>query len=115
MTLEWLLIIGAIAGLAAVSVLAVQNVIDDSTDLPPRPDIRIIDAEIQAAQVASDATEDMKNTPHSYSNSGYSTRCAAIPGSYPDVVTAAVWTAPTYTGTPPNHTVTAATCVLTRR
>ena len=115
MTLEWLLIIGAIAGLAAVSVLAVQNVIDDSTDLPPRPDIRIIDAEIQAAQVASEATEERKANPLNYVDSGYSTRCNAIPGSYTDVVSSAVWTLPTYTGIPPNHTVTAATCVLTRR
>ena len=62
-TLEWLLIFGAIAGIAASSVLAVQIVIDDSTDLPDRPDVRVVDAEIAAATVASEATEVMRGKP----------------------------------------------------
>ena len=65
-TLEWLLIFGAIAGLAAGSVLAVQIAIDNSTDLPDRPDVRVVDAEIAAATVASEATEVMRANPGNY-------------------------------------------------
>ena len=112
MTLEWLLIIGAIAGLAAVSVLAVQNVIDDSTDLPPRPDIRIIDAEIQAAQVASDANADIEANPGSYSDATYSGRCNQVASRFSDVVsTTPTWTLPIYSG---GTFTQRAQCVLTR-
>lgn len=54
-TLEWLLIVAAIAGIAATSVLIVQRVVDDATDVPPDPVTRMIDADIAAAVVAADA------------------------------------------------------------
>lgn len=72
-TLEWLLIVGAIAGLAAVSVLAVQQVLDSSTELPPRPDVRIVDAEIAAATAADGPS------------------CDAIAIDFSDVVSSADW------------------------
>ena len=120
MTLEWLLIVAAIAGLAAVSALAVQRAIDDSTDLPPDPEIRIIDAEIEAARVAHEATESMKASYNTYTSvdAGFRRDCTAIANSFADVLdplTQPVWTSPTRTGSAPDYTYTSAKCILTRK
>ena len=55
-TLEWLLIVGAVAGLAATSVLAVQRVVDDTSEVPVDPLVRVLEADIAAAFIAADAT-----------------------------------------------------------
>ena len=110
MTLEWLLIIAAIAGLAAVSALAVQRAIDDSTDLPPRPDVRVVDAEIEAAQVAHEANEDEKANPTGVVSD---VDCRAVATKYSDVVRFNSWTAPDYDPLTSAFT-TRAKCVLTR-
>ena len=55
-SLEWLLIVGAVAGLAAMSVLAVQRVVDDTSEVPVDPLVRVLEADIAAAFVAADAT-----------------------------------------------------------
>ena len=55
-TLEWLLIVGAVAGLAASSVLVVERVTDSTADVPDDIHVRVIDADIAAARVAADAT-----------------------------------------------------------
>ena len=96
-TLEWLLIVGAIAGIAASSVLAVQIAIDNSTDLPDRPDVRVVDAEIAAATVASEATEVMRDNPGGYTisvNEEFRARCQEVANEYSDVVAQAGWTPP---------------------
>ena len=54
-TLEWLLIVGAVAGLAATSVLAVQRVLDDTSEVPVDPLVRVLEADIAAAFIAADA------------------------------------------------------------
>ena len=55
-TLEWLLIVGAVAGLAATSVLAVQRVLDDTSEVPVDPQVRVLEADIAAAFIAAEAT-----------------------------------------------------------
>ena len=55
-TLEWLLIVGAIAGLAATSVLTVQQVLDDTSEVPVDPRVRVLEADIAAAFIAAEAT-----------------------------------------------------------
>ncbi|WP_423917464.1 hypothetical protein [Candidatus Poriferisodalis sp.] len=55
--LEWLLIVGAVAGLAASTVLVVQRVADDAAGAPVEPGVRFIDAEIAAAAVGAEATD----------------------------------------------------------
>ena len=101
-TLEWLLIVGAIAGIAASSVLAVQIAIDNSTDLPDRPDVRVVDAEIAAATVASEATEAMDANPGGYSqhDPDFKRRCEEVAHEYSDVVQIEVWVEPTAAGSP---------------
>ena len=55
-TLEWLLIVAAVAGLAATSVLTVQQVLDDTSEVPVDPQVRVLEADIAAAFIAADAT-----------------------------------------------------------
>ena len=112
-TLEWLLIVGAIAGIAASSVLAVQVVVDDSTDRPAQRDVRVIDAEIAAATVAHEATQDEAANPIAYiannSDMVFAGRCQDVANEYSDVMDPATvrWVTPV---TPP----TLAACNLTR-
>lgn len=111
--LEWLLIVGAVAGLAAVSALAVRGVLDDSTDHPARPDILIVDAEIAAAAVAGEATEVMEDNPSGYSdllNSAFSDRCDNIASQYSSVIAGTSWTTPQ-----PGAPVKPAKCALARQ
>ena len=88
-TLEWLLIIGAIAAIAASSVLAAQRVVDDTTDIPDDPVVRVLDADITAAliaaeaQTAHDASRDPSN-PTVYDttvDNDFKQRCEALAGS----------------------------------
>ena len=115
-TLEWLLIVSAIAGIAASSVLAVQIAIDNSTDLPDRPDVRVVDAEIAAATVASEATEAMRVNPSNYAaeNADFERRCEEVANEYSDVVQIWVWVWPTAAGSP-LALENPAICRLTRR
>ena len=118
-TLEWLLIVGAIAGLAASSVLAVQIVVDDSTDRPAQRDVRVIDAEIAAATVASEATKVVEENPSNYTNNvnnDFQTRCQEVANKYSDVVQPWMlgnWEPPMFTVSPPELTEPAK-CNLTR-
>ena len=57
MTLEWLLIIAAIAGLAAVTAYVVQRVVDDEVDVGDDPAVLALDAEVAAAFVVEEAYE----------------------------------------------------------
>ena len=80
MTLEWLLIVGAVAGLAASSVLAVQQVLDDTSEVPVDPLVRVLEADIAAAFVAADAQaafDESQLDPQlpPYVDLGFSTRC----------------------------------------
>lgn len=54
MTLEWLLIVAAIASLGAASFLVVQRVLDATTDPPVSPEVLLIEADIAAAQITAD-------------------------------------------------------------
>lgn len=57
MTLEWLLIVAAVAGLAAVAVYVVQRVVEDEVVVIDDPTVLVLDAEIAAAFVVEDAYE----------------------------------------------------------
>ena len=120
-TLEWLLIVGAIAGLAASSVLAVQIVVDDSTDRPAQRDVRVIDAEIAAATVASEATKIVEENPGDYQtylrdrDPGFLTACQEVANEYSDVVQpTGDWEPPTTVTGPPPELENLAKCNLTR-
>ena len=57
MTLEWLLIVAAVAGFAAVGAYIVQRVVDDEIEVADDPTVLVLDAEIAAAFVATEAYE----------------------------------------------------------
>ena len=57
MTLEWLLIVGAVAALAAVTAYIVQRVVDDEIDGVEDPAVLVLDAEVAAAVVVEEAYE----------------------------------------------------------
>ena len=93
MTLEWLLIVGAVAGLAATSVLAVQRVVDDTAEVPVDPLVRVLEADIEAAFVAAEADTAALAGP--YDDADFEPRCAvALPAAFGDVVKSAEWTLP---------------------
>ena len=56
-TLEWLLIVAAVAGLAALAVVLVQNVVDDTAEQISGSSARLTAATVAAAEITSDAQE----------------------------------------------------------
>jgi hypothetical protein len=116
-TLEWLLIVGAIAGLAASSVLVVQRVIDDTAEVPADPVVRLLEADIEAASVASDAQVafDADRAGYVDADAPFAARCdPGIATDFSDVVDHADWTAPADPdGTPDNADDVPARCVVT--
>ena len=105
MTLEWLLIVGLIAGLAASTTLIVQKVVDDTSEVRPDPLVRLLEADVAAAFIAADAQaafdESLTNPP--YDDQPFLDRCAVgLADDFGDVVDLAVWTTPFDPGTPTN-------------
>ena len=119
-TLEWLLIVGAIAGLAATSVLAVQQVLDDTSEVPVDPLVRVLEADIAAAFLAADAQAAFDDDPLLYTTAvdqDFSGRChPGISQSFSDVVdpgTPMPWTTPADPdGTPRTGDEVAARCTV---
>ena len=58
-TLEWLLIVAAVAGLAAVAVVVVQGVVSDTSDQIAGSGARITTAEFEADDITDEAMEDL--------------------------------------------------------
>ena len=96
MTLEWLLIVGAIAGLAASSVLVVQRVVDDTAEAPDDPRVRLLEADIAAALIADEANQaKLAQTYGNSKNKDLRKRCQQdLPRRFPDVVQRAIWEEP---------------------
>ena len=117
-TLEWLLVVAAVAGLAASSVLTVQRVLDEAADAPVDPLVRALEADVAAAFLAAEAQSvyDDHNNP-SYDDTVFKARCeTTIKDDFTDVVNGAVWFTPTDNGTPSDPLDDLpARCVLTPR
>ena len=64
-TLEWLLIVAAVAGLAALAVVLVQNVVDDTAEQISGSNARLIAANVAAQEISdsvdSSSSESEKN------------------------------------------------------
>lgn len=105
-TLEWLLIVGAIAGLAASSVLIVQRVLDDTSEVPTDPLVRLLQADVEAAFVAAEAQSVFDDNPALYVpgspiDMDFRDRCQNdIQGAFSDVLDRLDWTSPDNNGTP---------------
>lgn len=102
-TLEWLLIVAAIAAVAGTSVLIVQRVVDDAADVPPDPWTRMIDADIAAAEIAHEAQQafnESQNSGTAYDDNDFETQCESLEVRFDDVVEpsggrGSPWTKPT--------------------
>ena len=123
-TLEWLLVVGAIAGIAASSVLAVQRVVDDTTEVPDDPLVRVLDADIAAAFIASEAQASFDAShaggpppPPAYVDGPFEQRCeTGIGQRFGDVVAGTpAWEMPTVgaDGTYGNDDDVLARCTVT--
>ena len=100
--LEWLLIVAAIAGLAASSTLVVQRTLDSSVEIPGDVHVRLIDADIAAAQIAAEATAWRRgldpNQRFSWDRDDdynhYEQRCGGLETAFDDVVAKVEWSRP---------------------
>ena len=91
-TLDWLLLLAAIAGIAGVSVLAVERIVDRETRLPADPAGRLVAADVTAAVVMHDALQiaiDGLYDPDAHVV--FTERCEAIDETFDDVVEEADW------------------------
>ena len=57
-TLEWLLIVAAVAGLAALAVVLVQNVVDETAEQIGGSNARLTAAQVAAREITDDAAND---------------------------------------------------------
>ena len=101
--LEWLLIVGAVAGLAATSVLTVQQVVDDAAEAPVEPAVRFLDAEIAATHIANEATAWRAGLGLYYLDfvferddeyDSFSQRCSDLEPAFEDIVFGVDWQRP---------------------
>ena len=100
--LEWLLIVAAIAGLAASSTLVVQRTLDSSVEIPGDVHVRLIDADIAAAQIAVEATawrlgldpNQRSSWDRDVDYNHYGQRCRDVETAFDDVVEAVLWRRP---------------------
>lgn len=102
-TLEWLLVIAAAGGFAAVMAVGFQGLIDDASAIGDDADARLIDAGIAAARVSDEvvtaliASETSSGDPQRTAAaqaalSALAQQCESIETVYPDVVESADWT-----------------------
>ena len=94
-TLEWLLIVAAVAGLAALAVVLVQNVVSETSE-----QIAGSSARLTAAQVAASSVEAEAKQPATYTDSRWETwnkwdnyftaKCERIKITFSDAVTSVV-------------------------
>ena len=99
-TLEWLLIVAAVAGLAASTALGVQRVVDDASAVPIDPLVQVLDADIAAAAIAAEAQAVFDADPPNYGSlidDGFHDRCVIdLSQDFDDVVepSATTWASP---------------------
>lgn len=104
-TLEWLLIVAAVAGLAALAVVVVQNVVSDTSEQIAGQTARRTAAELSAQDITNDARDDVADvaaiTPEAAEriNDEFEPKCDRLEIIYSDVVgLEANWTDATESG-----------------
>ena len=101
-TLEWLLVIAAVGGFAAVMAVGMHGLIDDATFRGDDADARLIDAGIDAARISDDAVaaliglENPSGAPERQAIaqarlSALEQQCKRLATAYPDAVESADW------------------------
>lgn len=107
-TLEWLLIVAAVAGLAALAVVLVQNVVDDTAEEISGNNARITAAKVAANRITSDAVDAVVSQAGDANNDDkadeavdavpidaeYKSKCNRLNITYSDVSPSASWAGP---------------------
>lgn len=102
-TLEWLLVIAAAGGFAAVMAVAFGGIVDDAGSVGGDADAELVDAGIAAARISDDAItalialENSSGDPDrtavaQASLAELAQQCAALESAYPDAISSAQWT-----------------------
>ena len=100
-TLEWLLIVAAVAGLAALAVVLVQNVVDETAEEISGTSARDTAAKVAAARIETDAVEaivDLRGATASNAvvgiagvNAEFGSKCRRLGITYSDTEIDADW------------------------
>ena len=105
-TLEWLLIVAAVAGLAALAVVLVQNVVDETAEEISGSNARITAAQVAAVRITSDARSELPAKEGSYAkvtheanqkskqsevNSDFGSKCKRLEITYSDAGVESRW------------------------
>ena len=102
-SLEWLLVIAAVGGFAAVMATAAQHVVDDAAETRTDPAARLIEARVHAAEISRQAVDVERNSDPAFDSSAaladLKHRCEQIGRNHPEAVAAAAWTQATVTDT----------------
>ena len=94
-TLEWLLIVAAVAGLAALAVVLVQNVVSETSEQIAGSSARLTAAQVAASSVVAEATQPAKldddrwETWNKWENY-FTAKCERIKITFSDAVDAVV-------------------------
>ena len=93
-TLEWLLIVAAVAGLAALAVVLVQNVVDETAEQISGSNARITAAQVAAAEISDDTAAAIKadNTKQGDLNAEGKAKCERLEITYGSALTDATKT-----------------------
>ena len=88
-TLEWLLIVAAVAGLAALAVVLVQGRVDETGQRISNPDPRVVAAMVAAEEIMGDADRDADEQPAAAQTYGpwsdyYTSKCERLGLLYAD-------------------------------
>ena len=125
-TLEWLLIVAAVAGLAALAVVLVQNVVDDTAEQIGGSSARVTASKVAASQIkdnalAADTTSITSNTAPARKAemeavaAPFKADCERLNITYSDAGIKATWTPGTVSATTTwaAYLTTNQTCVIT--
>ena len=108
-TLEWLLIVAAVAGLAALAVVLVQNVVDDTAEQIAGNSARGTAAQVAAAEITEDSKELTADTEEGVATQKQ--KCERLGITYGDVLDPGTTPNPTWTN--PGGTKGNAKCEVT--
>lgn len=113
-TLEWLLIVAAVAGLAALAVVLVQNVVSDTSDQISGSSARRTAAQIAAADIKDDAVAARSTTAVNAGdvNDEYEPKCDRLEIIYGDVPVTVTWTDGVQAATTPFAWTTEPNCAV---
>ena len=97
-TLEWLLIVAAVAGLAALAVVLVQGVVEDTSDAIAEEHPRVKAAELRAASITAEARAELSTVASDNDaaavgpvNEAYRSRCSHLAIIYRGLELDFVW------------------------